>query len=188
MITYEVNKADLAFVQKKLQGLGRKGPRVIAKAINYTAIDAVRQLAHGAQSTYTVKVKGFQEAMDIQKATPGNLVAIIKSTDSPIRLTGYTHRGGSKKKGGKGASAQVLVAGSLKEIVNGSGTKAFKKKGQILQRQTQESYPLRVMYSNSIPKMIEKVYKGERGANRAIKQTINDKLHLHISQEVAKLV
>ena len=65
---------------------------------------------------------------------------------------------------------------------------AFKKKGQILQRQTQESYPLRVMFSNSIPKMIEKVYKGERGANRAIKQTINDKLHLHISQEVAKLV
>ena len=136
MITYEVNKADLAYVQKKLQGLGRKGPRVIAKAINYTAIDAVRQLAHGAQSTYTVKVKGFREAMDIKKATPGNLVAIIESTDSPIRLTGYTHRGGTKKKGGKGASAQVLVAGGLKEIVNGSGTKAFKRKGQIMQRQT----------------------------------------------------
>lgn len=188
MITYEVNKADLEYVQKKLQGLGTKGPRVIAKAINYTAIDAVRQLAHGAQSTYTVKVKGFREAMNIQKATAGNLEAIIRSTDSPIRLTGYTHRGGTKKKGGKGASAQVLKAGSLKEIVNGSGTKAFKKKGQIMQRQTSRPYPLRVMFSNSIPKMIEKVYKGERGANRAIKQTINDQLHKHISQEVAKLI
>ena len=44
------------------------------------------------------------------------------------------------------------------------------------------------MVSNSIPKMIEKVYKGERGANRAIRKTINDQLHKHISQEVAKLV
>ena len=187
MITYEVNKADLAFVRKKLQGLGTKGPRVIAKAINYTAVDAVRQLAHGAQTTYTVKVKGFQSGMNIKKANAGNLVAIIKSTDRPIRLTGYTHRGGVKKKGGKGASAQVLVGGSLKEIVNGSGIKAFKKNGQILQRKGKESYPLRVMFSNSVPKMIEKVYKGERGANKAIRQTINDQLHKHISQEVAKL-
>ena len=158
MITYEVNKADLEYVQRKLSEMGSKGPRVIAKAINYTAIDAVRKLAHGAQSTYTVKVKGFQGAMKINK------------------------------KGGAGASAQVLVAGSLKEIVNSSGTKAFKKKGYILQRQTQQSYPLRVMYSNSIPKMIEKVYKGERGANKAVKQTIQERLHKHIEQEVAKLV
>lgn len=188
MITYEVNKADLRYVQKKLGNLGNKAPRVIAKAINYTAVDAVRRLARGAQSTYTVKVVGFKQNMPIDKATPGNLVATINSKDKPISLAKFTHRAGSKKKGGKGATAQVLTAGSLKEIVNSSGVKAFKKKGYILQRETAKSYPLRVAQSNSVPKMIEKVYKGERGADTAIRQTINDQLHKHISQEVAKLI
>ena len=59
MITYEVNKADLKFVQNKLKGMESQAPRVIKNAINQTAREARKKLATGAQAAYTVKQAGW---------------------------------------------------------------------------------------------------------------------------------
>lgn len=188
MITYEVSKADLEYVQKKLEKLGPEGRKAFAKAINYTAKDAVRRLASGAQSAYTVKIGGFASRMPIRpRATPSHLEATITAKDRPLTVPRFSHRGNTKGKGGAAASADI-VKGGLKEIIRSSGEKAFKVNGLVMQRTGKSRTPVRVLRSNSVPKMIEKVYKGDRGVDRQIRDTINQKLHDHIRQELERLI
>lgn len=188
MITYEINRADLRYVQKKLDGLGPKGRKAIAKAVNYTAKDAVRRLAQGAQSAYTVKTGGFASRMQINpRATPAHLSALITSKERPLTIPRFAYRGNVKGKGGRAASADIAKEG-FKELIRSSGEKAFKAKGLIMQRKGESRTPVKVLRSNSVPKMIEKVYQGKRGVDRQIQETIKAKLHDHIRQEVAKLI
>ena len=187
MITYEVNKADLKYVQSKLKGMESQAPRVIKNAINQTAREARKKLATGAQAAYTVKQAGWNNHMKIQPATTGNLVAVIRANDKPLTLPRFSYRGNKKGKGGSAAAADI-VKGGLKEIVGGMGIKAFKANGLIMQRKGKERLPVKVLHSNSVPKMIEKVYEGERGVEGALREPINEALHNHISEQIAKLV
>ena len=54
MITVEVNKASLSYVEKKLGSLKSKAPKVIAKALNKTAKQARKKLAIKAQDRKSV--------------------------------------------------------------------------------------------------------------------------------------
>ena len=193
MITYEVSKADIERVQKKLKGMEKDAPKVIKNAINKTAREARRKLAEGAQSAYTVKMAGWNSRMKIQNATVGNLEAIIRVKDRPLTTTRFSHRANKKKQGGAAASADI-VKGGLKEIISrysgttGTRIKAFKANGLIMQRQTVDRLPVKVLRSNSVPKMIEKVYQGERGIDRQLKDTINQALQRNIGAEIEKLL
>ena len=187
MITYEVDKADLKYVQKKLKGMESEAPRVFKNAINKTAREARKKLAQGAQGSYTVKQVGWNSRMKIKGATNSNLEAVITATDRPLTVPRFTNRANTKGKGGKAASADI-VKGGLKEIVGSERIKAFKVNGLVMQRTGGSRLPVKVLRSNSVPKMLEKVYEGERGIEGALREPINDALHRHIEEEVAKLI
>ena len=80
-----------------------------------------------------------------------------------------------------------IVKGGIKPIEM-SGIKAFKRNGLIMQRRGPERLPVKVLRSNSVPKMAEKVYQGERGLKNSLDPVIHKKLHDHISAELAKLI
>ena len=107
--------------------------------------------------------------------------------EQPLTVPRFSYRGNKKGKGGSAAAADI-VKGGLKEIVGGMGIKAFKANGLIMQRRGKERLPVKVLHSNSVPKMIEKVYEGERGVEGALREPINEALHAHISEQIAKLV
>ena len=192
MIEYEINRADLAFVQRKLKGLEGETPKVLKNALNKTAKEARRKLAEGAQSAYTVKIGGFNRHMKIQAATLAKLETVIRSNGKPLTVKSFSNRGGKNKRGGAAAAADIVKSG-LKQIISGtSGNKAFKPsggniKGLVVQREGAGREPIKVLHSNSVPKMLEKVYDGERGINRALKKTITEGLHRNIEAEIAKL-
>ena len=181
MITYEVDKADLKYVQKKLRGMETKAPRVIKNAINHTAKEARKKLAAGAQGAYTVKSGGFNSRMKIQNATNGKLYAVIKSEDKTLTITRF--HATAPKSGGRAD----IVKGGLKQLVGPKNIKAFKRKGLIVQRKTEDRYPLKVLRSVSVPKMLEKVYKGERGVTGELEPVIKRTLHDEIGKEIQKL-
>lgn len=183
MITYEVDKADLKYVQKKLKGIETKAPRVFKNAVNHTARQARKKMAAGAQGAYTVKSGGFNSRMKIQNATNGNLYAVIRSQGKTLTLKRFHTT--VPKSGGK---ADIVKSG-LKQIVGPRNIRAFKRKGLIMQRRTNEKdSSLKVLRSNSVPKMLEKVYKGERGLEGALAPVVEKTLHDEIAQEVAKLI
>lgn len=57
-----------------------------------------------------------------------------------------------------------------------------------MQRETEKSYPVHVLRSVSVPKMLEKVYQGDRGIEGDLEPVIEKTLHDEISAEVAKLI
>lgn len=75
-----VDAVNLEQVERKLNGMKQKAPKVLKLAVNDTARKARSRLAKEAQKTYAVKVGGFNRAMKIKLATNGNPVAIIRST------------------------------------------------------------------------------------------------------------
>lgn len=187
MITYEVDKADLRYVQKKLRGMETKAPRVFKNAINHTAKEARKKLAAGAQEAYTVKSGGFNSRMKIQNATNNKLYAVIESEDKTLTIMRF--HATAPKSGGKAD----IVKGGLKQLIGPREIKAFKGKGgkvagKITQRRGKDRYPLKVLHSNSVPKMIEKVYKGERGVEGELEPTIKRTLHDEIRREIQKLM
>ena len=184
MITYEVSKADLEYVQSKLKGMEEKAPRVFKNAVNHTAKQARKKLAAGAQGAYTVRDGGFNSRMKIQNATVGNLQAVIRSIGKTLTLKRF-HTTAPRS----GAKAEVVKTG-LKQIHGQWKTKAFKSKGKglIMQRESPKKYPVHVLRSVSVPKMLEKVYKGERGIEGDLAPVIERTLHDEIEAEVAKLI
>lgn len=81
-----VDAINLEQVERKLNGMKQKAPKVLKLAVNDTARKARSRLAKEAQKTYAVKVGGFNRAMKIKLATNGNPVAIIRSTGKKYPL------------------------------------------------------------------------------------------------------
>lgn len=155
-IDIELDPKTVQQVEKKLGNMKSKTPKVIKDALNRTARQARTDLRNKAQKTYTAKTGKFNKAMVIQNATTGNLTAIIKSTGEPMPISSYK-TSMPKKAGGK---AQILASGSLKPLKKGN-IKAFKTtvgegKGHkgMFQRKGKERFPIKQLYSNSVPVML----------------------------------
>lgn len=221
MIQYGMDRKDLLYVMSRLKGVEEKAPRVIKNALNHTAKKARKELAAGAQASYTVKSGGFNSRMKVKNATMRNPTAVIWVKDRTLTI-GRFHTsapksggkadivraglkpltlplGGSKKKknraGGVKRSLKMLKAPlrSLKKLVRnnkdeGKFAKAFKRKGLIMQRETGERYPVKVLRSVSVPKMMEKVYKGERGIRGALEPVLGKTLYEEVETEIKKVI
>ena len=186
MIRYGIDRSDLQKLQASLRGAEKKIPRVIKNAINRTAKKARKELAAGAQASYTVKSGGFNSRMKVKNATMRNLSATIAVKGKTLTI-GRFHttapRSGAKadiKKGG--LKALKLPLGDKKD------SSAFKRKGLIMQRMTGERYPVKVLRSVSVPKMLEKVYTGESGIKGALDPVIEKTLHDEIESEIRKVI
>ena len=83
MITYEVNRAELELVEKKLGDMKSKAPQVFKNAVNKTARQARKRIAQSAKGAYTVKQVGFNNHMKIKYASAGNLTASVDADGKP---------------------------------------------------------------------------------------------------------
>lgn len=186
MIRYELDQSDLQHVKNSLFLIEKKVPRVIKNAINHTAKWAKKELAAGMQASYTVKSAGLNSRIKIQNATMRNMCATIHVKDRTLTI-GRFHTT-APKSGGKadikknGLKALKLPLSDKKEA------KAFKRKGLIMQRTTEERYPVKALRSVSVPKMLEKVYQGEHGMKGALDPMIQKTLHDEIDKEIDKVI
>lgn len=187
MITYEVNRAELELVEKKLGDMKSKAPQVFKNAVNKTARQARKRIAQSAKGAYTVKQVGFNSHMKIKNASTGNLTASVDADGKPLTLIRFKNRAGRPKKGGAAAAADIVNSG-MKQLVSSQGGKAFKHNGLVMQREGKDRLPVKVFHSNSVPKMVEKVYQGERGMAGALKEPIQSDLRKNLEAEIKKIV
>ena len=182
MISVKVEEASLARVERKLGDMKRKAPVVISRALNKTATSARVRLAKAAQKAYTVKSGGFKKDMKIEKANSGKLEATIKSAGKPLKLTNFKYSTPPS-----GARANVVKGNGLKALIKGN-IKAFKGSGnlngQLFQRKTESRYPIKVLSSNSIPKMIG----NERRVYGIVKPYIKSDLKKYVDAQIKLLV
>ena len=155
--------------------------------MNKTARQARKRIAQSAKGAYTVKQVGFNSHMKIKNASTGNLTASVDADGKPLTLVRFKNRAGRPKKGGAAAAADI-VNGGLKQLVSSQGGKAFKRNGLVMQREGKDRLPVKVFHSNSVPKMVEKVYQGERGMAGALKEPIQSDLRKNLEAEIKKIV
>jgi hypothetical protein len=184
---YEVDKADLARVEAKLKGMETKSPSAIRNAINRTATKGKKMIVSGIKESYTMKGRAYGKEITIQRATTGHLDATIKSQGSPRTLKEYKYTAPKK-----GVKADIVKSG-LKELLSAQGGgHAFIGKGKIAgliaQRTSSKRLPIRIPKSVSVPKMVEMVYKGERGSEGELDPKIKKTLHDEIEAEIKKLM
>ena len=79
----EVNKKDIAYINRKLADAPGKAARVLRNAINQTATIANRKIKSGRSAGYTIKAGAFNSEIQIQRANLGHLDATIKSQGRP---------------------------------------------------------------------------------------------------------
>lgn len=190
LIKIEVNESDIKWAQKKLKGMETKAPRVLKNAINHTAKQARKSLMQGAQGRYAVKNAGFNSRIKIYNATNTNLSASVYARDRTLTLPCF-HTTSPKS----GVKSEVLKGSGLKEVIsrkNGE-IRAFRAKGGkaaglIVQRRTEAKYPLKVLRSISVPKMLEIVYLGRGGISEALEPEIKRTFRDEVKKEIAKLV
>ena len=190
LIKIEVNESDIKWAQKKLKGMETKAPRVLKNAINHTAKQARKSLMQGAQGRYAVKNAGFNSRIKIYNATNTNLSASVYARDRTLTLPRF-HTTSPKS----GVKSEVLKGSGLKEVIsrkNGE-IRAFRAKGGkaaglIVQRRTEAKYPLKVLRSISVPKMLEIVYLGRGGISEALEPEIKRTCRAEVKKEIAKLV
>lgn len=190
LIKIEVNESDIKWAQKKLKGMETKAQRVLKNAINHTAKQARKSLMQGAQGRYAVKNAGFNSRIKIYNATNTNLSASVYARDRTLTLPRF-HTTSPKS----GVKSEVLKGSGLKEVIsrkNGE-IRAFRAKGGkaaglIVQRRTEAKYPLKVLRSISVPKMLEIVYLGRGGISEALEPEIKRTFRDEVKKEIAKLV
>lgn len=191
MITFEYDGDTLAKVEKKLGSLKSEAPKALKNAINQTAKQARKELAQEAQKTYVVKSGRFNKAMTIKNATAGSLEAVIKAKGAPMELKDFKVSPATARTGAAQPSitkAKVLAASGMKGLQKGD-IKAFVSKfasghASVAQRRGRERLPLKVLYSNSIPKMLG----NEKRVFKVVKPNINKHLQENIDKQVRKIL
>lgn len=184
-IYIEVDHDDLKRLYKALDKSTSGLQRSLRNAINRTETAALKQIKAGRSQGYTIKASRFNS--DITKQT-----ASVAHLDATIKAEGRTHtlkyfKTTAPKSGGK----TDIVRTGLKKLVNDAGNKAFMGAGGAIdglmaQRTGASRYPLRVLASVSTPKMVEQIFKGERGGQGEMQITVQERLHTEIMAEIAK--
>lgn len=183
----QVDQSDLDYVNNALSAAPKNAKRVMRSAINKTATLVVRKLKKGRSAGYTVKAGAFNSEIKTQRANMSHLDATIKSQGKPRTIQQF-----KIADTGRGHKVDVTKTG-LKSLVNAAGATTFvgtggKVEGLIVQRETKSRYPLRVIVANSVPKMVEKIYEGERGGQGDMEEFIQKTLHDKVREQVAKVI
>lgn len=176
---YELDQGDFAAITAKLRELaGNKANTYIARALNKTATSARVKLGNKAQASYTVKSGGFKKDMKIDKASAGNLVAVIRSNGDTLSVTKFRW-----SKGGKSGAKVDVVHGGLKHL-GPEKRRAFAYNGAVFVRTGSERVPIEKKKSKSVPYMIG----SENRVWGPMRPQVGSDLEKFMRQQIATLI
>ncbi|WP_081087489.1 phage tail protein [Burkholderia stagnalis] len=96
-------RADVRGVTASLTRYVGEQQKAVVRALNKTAMQARTAAAQEVRSAgYNIKSSAIKSSFMVQKASRGNLVAVLKSTGRPVALINY-----SARQGKGGVSVQV---------------------------------------------------------------------------------
>ncbi|WP_080421235.1 phage tail protein [Burkholderia ubonensis] len=96
-------RADVRGVTASLTRYVGEQQKAVVRALNKTAMQARTAAAQEVRSAgYNIKSSAIKSSFVVQKASRGNLVAVLKSTGRPVALINY-----SARQGKGGVSVQV---------------------------------------------------------------------------------
>lgn len=177
---YEPDPAEMAYVTARLSAIPLKAPLVMARALNRTAIHSRKLLSDKARETYDVKAGGFKSDLKIKNATAGNLEAVLHTEGRALKLSKFGVR-----KGKEAVRARVLKSSGYKPLYK-NGIKAFWTIGKspLVVRQGKDRYPLKVLFSKTVPDMIGDEWR----VYGVIEPTMQQELQKNMRQQISRIL
>lgn len=189
MIAIEVSQEDIRYVENRLKGMKEKAPGALKNAINRTATKTRKKLLAGANEAYAVqKNKTINSRVKTQRASPTRLAAYIRSTGRPLTIRLFRYQVSKE-----GVRAEILRGRGLGKPIGPRGRRAFANptrtsSEEVMQRKGKARKPFNMVRTISVPKMIEKVYEGERGNQGDVSAATQKTLRDEINAEIARLI
>ena len=187
MVEFQIDEAMMAAVQAKLKNMKAKAPNAMRNAINQTLTATNRKIKKGRSEGYTIKAGEFNKQVTVQRANRAYMNATIKAKGRVRTIKKF-----KVKMTSHGAKVDITKSG-LKALVNDAGATAFmatggKAAGLYIQRETKKRYPLKVLHANSVPVMMRKIYKGERGKQGDLEPYAKKLLYKNLSRQIDKIL
>lgn len=185
-IRIEVDQNDIRRINAKLKNM-EKSSKYIRNAIKRTTTAAMKMLRDGRKQGYTMNAKRFGGDIRRFDATPTNLSAAIKASGRPPTIMKF--KTSNPKSGGK---VDITKSG-LKKLVTESGGAAFiaqggRVAGKMVQRVGKARTSLKILHGNSVPKIVDQIYKGNRGGQGNMDAKIKKRLHEEIQKEMERII
>lgn len=198
MIEVQIDvEEELRKIEAQLNDLPKgKAKKVLKTAINKTAAESTKMLLKKAQETFAIKSGGFKgksgAALKTKKATTSKLTATLNSEGTPIELFKFKtspskflpqrHEKGDSETKGKVKKKNTL---SVLEIDDRMAFVVQFSNGHtsIAQRTTKKRFPIKTLYSISVPQMIgdeDEVYG-------LVEPHIEEMLQKFVLQEIDKI-
>ncbi len=186
----DVNKR-LDYIAKQLGEFKDQAPKVLKNAINDTARKSKKLFASEAKTKYTVKNAGFTKSLQMKNATTKTLTAKIESRGEPLQLSRFKVSPSSPRTESKTTKAKVYSESSIKPLEK-DGIKAFVTKFAsghvaVAQREGKERYPIRVLYSMSVPMMIGNEKKVMKKMRPEILKILNEQTDVEIKKLLKRM-
>lgn len=166
--------SELEYVRQRLGDLQKKAPMVIRNAINKTAKEAKTKDEKITKQTYTAK--GDIHSLQFQKATVGNLWAVLRDSGANISMTHFNHYAGKSK------VSAIINTKHGRRTLGKYGNLAFFW-NTIFVRQSSSRLPIEKMASISSP-----VMHGNDGTWGTIEDETLHKLHDNIEKEIERIL
>ena len=201
-ISFEFDQVSVQKIEKRLGKMKSEAPRALKNALNATAKDARKDLAHKAQETYAVKMGGFNSQMKIKPANTGNLVAIIETHGEHLEFKYFSVQGGrgpsgppltvliNKKHGGRktverGFKNNIAARGQTRKKATAKGAAGSQVvANRAAQRLGASRLKIKKLFSVSVPQMIG----NERDVYGVVEPNILSNLQKNVDNQVAKIL
>lgn len=153
-----------------LKNLGQEGNKALARALNRAVDAGVTQAARSVSSEYYVANQKVKKTIKTKKANASNLTAGFVSAGNAIPLINFktNPKKVPAKKPKTLLQAGVLKSGGMGSIKNAFVNKTKSGKLHVLQRTTDNAYPIQVLYGLSIPQMVGSRKIGQEIEGRAV--------------------
>lgn len=201
-VQFEFDQASVQAIEKRLGKMKSQAPRALKNALNATAKDARKDLAHKAQETYAVKMGGFTSSMKLTPANTGNLEAVIKTRGEHLEFKYFSVQGGrgpngspltvtiNKKHGGRkrierGFKNNIAAAGQTRSKATAKGAKGSKVvANRAAQRLGSSRLKIKKLFSVSVPQMIG----NERDVYGIVEPNIKSNLQKNVDNQVSRIL
>ncbi len=186
----DINKR-LDYIAEQLGTFQDQAPKVLKNAINDTARKSKKLLANEAKNKYTVKNAGFSKSLQMENATVKSLTAKLESKGKPLQLSRFKVSPSSPKTTAKVTKAKVYSENSMK-LLEKDNIKAFVTKFAsghvaVAQREGKTRYPIRVLYSMSVPKMLGNEKKVMKKLRPEILKILDEQTDVQINKLLKRM-
>ncbi|WP_080433550.1 phage tail protein [Burkholderia ubonensis] len=180
-------RADVKGVTASLTRYFGEQQKAVVRALNKTAMQARTAAAQEVRSAgYNIKSSAIKSSFMVQKASRGNLVAVLKSTGRPVALINYSARQGKggvsvQVKAGRTALRHAFIAtmrNGHKGVFERTGKthKKVMRNGKVVRT----GLPIKELFGPSIPQSL-----ANDAVQKALMKKIREKFPQILKHELA---